>query len=476
MLFFNRFCDGDPANLSLFWEELERRQDPRLASHPMKKIRNWKQLAIPLMWHGDGVASLSTGGSSAKTFEVYSYSGILSRGSSLATKVYCFGYMQDNKAGAESLAPLWRRACWSFDAAAAGTWPSKDDNGVAYDARSLEGRRAGSPIAGGYFFVIYTFKQDLDHLAREYNLADYRKSVPCELCPCNKDSKDWPMNFCNFSGTAAWKRMHYTAAQWNESHDSPHPLFRSAHVTCLNVEPDEAHVLHLGVGQHVVGSVLWLLVYSCSSLEGTPAEKMAKIWDSIRVEYKAAKASTQMTALALKSFHGSQKFSEAYPKLKSKAAECKDLIEPIRRTWQKYMNRRDADHRVVLDMLQALCDAQQILQLHAGLPILPLDVAKRFRNLIHLFLQLYSQLANAADREGVCLFAMVPKHHWLWHLGERSLFVNPRKSCCLLDEDYVGKVKQIVRSAAHGTALHVIQSKVADQYKFGFFVTLRFGT
>ena len=126
-------------------------------------------------------------------------------------------------------------------------------------------------------------------------------------------------------------------------------------------------------------------------------------------------------------------------------------------------------------MLQALCDAQEILQLHAALPILPLDVAKRFRNLIHLFLQLYSQLANAADREGVCLFAMVPKHHWLWHLGERSLLVNPRKSCCLLDEDYVGKVKQIVRSAAHGTALHVIQSKVADQYKFGFFVTLRFG-
>ena len=38
-----------------FWTELERRGDPRLTSHPMRRRRDWKQHAIPLSLHGDGV-------------------------------------------------------------------------------------------------------------------------------------------------------------------------------------------------------------------------------------------------------------------------------------------------------------------------------------------------------------------------------------------------------------------------------------
>ena len=105
---------------------------------------------------------------------------------------------------------------------------------------------------------------------------------------------------------------------------------------------------------------------------------------------------------------------------------------------------------------------------------MPRPAAIEFRNAVREFLQEYSKLANSADEEHVMLFATVPKHHWVWHMGDRGMLINPRKSCCLLDEDYIGRLKEVVASCANGTALHVIQAKVAEQYRIGFWITVKF--
>ena len=73
------------------------------------------------------------------------------------------------------------------------------------------------------------------------------------------------------------------------------------------------------------------------------------------------------------------------------------------------------------------------------------------------------------------MFSMVPTLHCIRHLGDRAQRVNPRKACCLLDEDYVGQTKSVVTACAHDTALRVIQPEVAEQYRFGLFFTMRFG-
>ena len=70
-----------------FWKELEARKDPRLDGHPMKDRERWREFSIPIAWHGDGVPCIATGKASTKTFEVYSWSSILSSGNSLATKI-----------------------------------------------------------------------------------------------------------------------------------------------------------------------------------------------------------------------------------------------------------------------------------------------------------------------------------------------------------------------------------------------------
>lgn len=56
----------------------------------------------------------------------------------------------------------------------------------------------------------------------------------------------------------------------------------------------------------------------------------------------------------------------------------------------------------------------------------------------------------------------------MFHLGERAMFVNPRRSSTLIDEDFVGKIKGLVAAAASGTEAHKVPNKVAEVYRYGF--------
>ena len=44
---------------------------------------------------------------------------------------------------------------------------------------------------------------------------------------------------------------------------------------------DELHCMSLGVSQHILGNVLWHLVYTGIMGVGRPVEKMARIWGRI---------------------------------------------------------------------------------------------------------------------------------------------------------------------------------------------------
>ena len=179
--FKNKFFGGRPNYLIDFWSELERRRDPRLQGHPMKATPNWKSVMIPISWHGDGVPTLAAGKSTAKSFEVYSFSGLLAIGSSLAAKIYTFGYMANNVEDRANLDPVWKKIMWSFDWAAKGKWPTDDfETGKKFDPRSVEGRRAGSNLANCYCLVSVYLQAGLGpSLERVWacRLQDYKSVV-----------------------------------------------------------------------------------------------------------------------------------------------------------------------------------------------------------------------------------------------------------------------------------------------------------
>ena len=82
----------------------------------------------------------------------------------------------------------------------------------------------------------------------------------------------------------------------------------------------------------------------------------------------------------------------------------------------------------------------------------------------------YTRLANHADAKGDLLWSMVPKFHWLWHLSRRSQYLHPRRGACLLDEDFVGKLKLITKMCTSSTPLHRVPTAVAEKYRWGMYV------
>ena len=69
-----------------------------------------------------------------------------------------------------------------------------------------------------------------------------------------------------------------------------------------------------------------------------------------------------------------------------------------------------------------------------------------------------------ADENGHVLFNIVPKHHYMWHMARQAKFINPRKTNTMLDETFMGIVKDIVRSCAHGSQCHRIHMSFVEKY------------
>ena len=93
--------------------------------------------------------------------------------------------------------------------------------------------------------------------------------------------------------------------------------------------------------------------------------------------------------------------------------------------------------------------------------------ANRLRDCVDRFLSLYQGLAHASDQRKDLLFNLVPKLHWLWHLGQKAIFLNPRKGNTMVDEDYVGIFKKIVQACAQGTPSASVSLACMDKYCWG---------
>ena len=89
------------------------------------------------------------------------------------------------------------------------------------------------------------------------------------------------------------------------------------------------------------------------------------------------------------------------------------------------------------------CEAQDIIDNFAHEWFLPPAKAVELKRHIFILLKNYTALGQIADAEGKLLWNMTPKFHWLYHFGERAQFLSPRRGACLIDEDYVGKIKTI---------------------------------
>ena len=187
-----------------------------------------------------------------------------------------------------SMDSVRRTICWSSKALFDGVHPSSDSAGKPWPVWSSEALLARSPLCSldqPLFGVLWSLKGDIKWYVDELHLRSHSSNVPCDFCPVDKNTEPdmWPTNF---AADAAWKAQMYSADQWRAKNPEMTLILKSfTFVSSLNVEPDELHVLHLGVSQYFLGSVLRLLVYSV--LPGKPCCNMKKVWSMIVDEYRS---------------------------------------------------------------------------------------------------------------------------------------------------------------------------------------------
>ena len=73
------------------------------------------------------------------------------------------------------------------------------------------------------------------------------------------------------------------------------------------------------------------------------------------------------------------------------------------------------------------CKVQSILQDYKSESVFPPQVANVFAEQFDEILINYQKLANWADDKKLLLLNVAPKHHYLWHLGQKIQFLKPRR-------------------------------------------------
>ena len=64
---------------------------------------------------------------------------------------------------------------------------------------------------------------------------------------------------------------------------------------------------------------------------------------------------------------------------------------------------------------------------------------------------MWSVVAKESDLQGLTIWNTPTKLHYLHHLGEKAMFLNPRKGNTMVEETYMGVCKTLAKSCLNST-------------------------
>ena len=144
--------------------------------------------------------------------------------------------------------------------------------------------------------------------------------------------------------------------------------------------------------------------------------------------------------------------SLASSKLKGKGAEVKDLVAPLAHVWnEKTKGIHCPEYKWISRMLKHQLSAQSILHDYRDQTFLPVQSAIDFAQAIAGVHHMWSLVANDSDKNGLNIWNTPTKLHYLHHLGEKAMFLNPRRGNTMVEETYMGVCKTLAQSCLHST-------------------------
>ena len=355
---------------------------------------------------------------------------------------------------------LWRRMLWSFRALAAGFWPTHDDMGVAYSPTHYPDayRRAGTPLAGGYYAVLWLLRGDLDYFYGTLKLNYHASLNPCFCCRANTNDDDLP--WTDFSPTAACFSTVWSNAHWLAAHPEHHIVFDHDGVGILSCFPDTMHDKHSGVDSYFLGGVLKFLTHHF--WPGTPIENLQRVYVLAKTGYKHQKidASHRFTNLTLGMY-----VTDDFPVLKGRAAQVRHFAPALLYAFEHLMDPTSQAQRQIRLGLIASIEMDTILDEAKEVFRLPNAVAERFIESTFQYLSLITALRN--HFQGILIFHVTIKAHYLVHIAFMTLYISPRLGWCYSGEDFIGKVKASIAACHRGTPPRMVINRAIARYARG---------
>ena len=189
--FFQRFFgpglstrESAESHLTAWWRCVPS-VDPRLQPLVEAYIRNgivssaaeFMSRAIPYALHGDAVPCTKR-----MSLDAISFSSCLPDClSTIDAKWLICGILGRCKAK-RSLEVMWSVVIWALSVFSSGTYPLTDFENKQWAPGSDEAQASGSYFSGGFFFVCWMIRGDLDYFSNYLGLNNFNSLFPCWWC------------------------------------------------------------------------------------------------------------------------------------------------------------------------------------------------------------------------------------------------------------------------------------------------------
>ena len=459
---------GQPGGtdfLPEFWSRMA--EEPWVAAHPaMDPLRLCSTCGVPLFIHADETEYVD----SQKAY-VISISGI-AHGDPVITKllvaVLPSDLMHFDDLTNVTLQTVLAFVKWSFEVLLTGVWPLSGYGGapLAGSVGSVRSsrfagyrvRRAGQPLAGGFFGVFAGIKGDMVWIQDAFGFERYyRCTALCRFCHASQAAG--PLLWTNVAADAPWR----DTEDPDEMHGSLVGLPGLHH---CNVHSDLLHLLWVkGVGNDLVGTTLVLLAtYQAFSSKPEDVEFEVQLYAGYQLFKKWCKDNhITTTAEPWKPASVHYTMDLEFPFIGGKGADVR-LIS----LWLHYFVSHDHPETEIPVVVAAPWYDDLKLCLHylacfthdiSSMPVLLLaDQSAKLRRLGEAFVVVYLRLASVAVSSGMTHFKIRPKVHYLHHLALRIKILNPKVVSCFGEESYMGVIGKLAGMCHRRTMPHrVIQ-------------------
>lgn len=211
------------------------------------------------------------------------------------------------------------------------------------------------------------------------------------------------------------------------------------------------------------------------NIPGTAEENMERVWGNITEYFStdAAHTTSKYGYIKLSTFTNPDAPLMKHPMLKGKGAEVKSLVPALAHVWKLYMQAGNPQHESIACGLDMSSTIDQVLEANRNEWKLEGDALGTFQRAVCIFLHMQNELGYYYPlHEGLSLFNVTQKSHYLMHSALQAEYINPRLCWCFGGEDFMHASKQIAHQACQASPAALAGEKTVQQYCIGLHLQL----